>query len=231
MRRLKLLLAAAALVMAAAPAVSAKLPATWDGLVEVKGQKLEAVYLLPDADFRGYSKVMIDPAQVAFQQDWRQNYNSQTISLANQITAQQVQQDIAEAEAGLNKIFAEAFTKEGYQIVTAPGPGVARVGVGVADLSITAPPSESGFGANYGVDAGEATLIVEVRDSVTNQLLGRGLDRRAAGADEGDGFPRNAVTNRDDFKALFQTWAGIAAKGLTELRAMSPINTEGVRKQ
>jgi hypothetical protein len=224
------MLAAFALT-AAMPVAAAKLPATWDGLVEVKGQKLEAVYLLPDADFRSYSKVMLDPSEVAFQQDWRQNYNATTMTLGNQVTAQQVQQDIAEAEAGLDKIFAEAFTKEGYQIVTAPGPGVARVGVGVVDLSITAPQTESGSGASFGVDAGEATLIVEVRDSVTNQLLGRGLDRRAAGAEEGDGFPRNAVTNRDDFKQLFQTWANIAAKGLSELRANSPINTDGIRKQ
>jgi hypothetical protein len=228
-RRFKLMLAALALT--AAMPVAAKLPATWDGLVEVKGKQLEAVYLLPDANFSSYSKVMLDPSQVAFQQDWRQNYNSTTISLGNQVTAQQVQQDIAEAEAGLNKIFAQAFTKEGYQIVTAPGPGVARVGVAVVDLSITAPQSESGFGANFGVDAGEATLVVEVRDSVTNQLLGRGLDRRAAGADDGQGFPRNAVTNREDFKILFETWAGIAAKGLTELRASSPINTDGLRQQ
>jgi hypothetical protein len=228
-RRFKFLLAA--VVLTAAIPVAAKLPTTWDGLVEVKGRKLEAVYLLPNANFSDYSKVILDPSQVAFQQDWRQNYNSQTISLANQITAQAVQQDIAEGEAALNKIFAQAFTKDGYQIVTAPGPGVARVGVAVVDLSITAPQSESGFGANYGVDAGQATLIIEVRDSVTNQLLGRGLDRRAAGADEGDGFPRNAVTNRDDFEQLFQTWATIAAKGLTELRASSPINTEGLRQQ
>jgi len=229
-RGFKLMLAAIALT-GAMPVAASKLPATWDGLVEVKGKQLAAVYLLPHADFRSYSKVMLDPSQVAFQQDWRQNYNANTISLGNQVTAQQVQQDIAEAEAGLNKIFAKAFTKEGYQIVTAPGPGVARIGVGVVDLSITAPQTDSGFGANFAVDAGEATLIVEVRDSVTNQLLGRGLDRRAAGADDGDGFPRNAVTNREDFKILFETWAGIAAKGLTELRASSPINPEGNRKQ
>jgi hypothetical protein len=228
-RRFKFLLTAAALT--AAMPVAAKLPTTWDGLVEMKGRKLEAVYLLPDANFSNYSKVMLDPSQVAFQQDWRQNYNSTTMTLGNQITAQAVQQDIAEGEAALNKIFAQAFTKEGYQIVTAPGPGVARVGVAVVDLSITAPQSDMGFGASYGVDAGEATLIVEVRDSVSNQLLGRGLDRRAAGADEGDGFPRNAVTNRDDFQQLFQTWANIAAKGLTELRASSPINTDGLRQQ
>jgi len=224
------MLAAFALT-AAMPVAAAKLPATWDGLVEVKAKQLAAVYLLPDADFRSYSQIMLDPSEVAFQKDWRQNYNFQTISLANQITAQQVQQDIAQAEAGLNKIFAEAFTKQGYQIVTAPGPNVARVSVAVLDLSITAPQSAAGFGTNFAISAGQAALVVDVRDSVTNQLLGRGLDRREAGDDDGQGFPRTAVSNREDFKILFELWANIAAKGLTELRAMSPINTDGIRKQ
>ena len=230
MRGFKLMLAAAALA-AVAPVGAAKLPATWDGLVEVKANKLAAVYLLPNADFRAYSQVMLDPSEVAFQKDWEQNYNAQTISLSNRVTDGDVQKGIAEAEAALNKIFSETFTKEGYQIVTAPGPNVARVSIGVIDLSVTAPDVGTGFGMNYAVDAGEATLVVEVRDSVTNQLLGRGLDRRAAGDEDGPGFPRTAVSNRDDFKALFQTWATIAAKGLSELRATSPINTDGIRKQ
>lgn len=230
MRGIRLALAALALV-AVAPASADKLPADWDGLVHVQAKKLAAVYLRPDADFRAYSKVMFDPSQAAFEKNWAQNYNAQTMSLSNRVTDSDVQNRIAEVQAGLDKIFPETFTKEGYQIVTAPGPAVARISVGIVNLSITAPDVGTGFGANFAVDAGEATLVVEVRDSVTNQLLGRGLDRRAAGADEGDGFPRNAVTNRDDFKQLFQTWATIAAKGLTELRETSPINTDGIRKQ
>src|SRR5688500_6188833 len=31
-------------------------PATWDGLTHVKAKKVDAVYLLPGADFRGYTK-------------------------------------------------------------------------------------------------------------------------------------------------------------------------------
>jgi len=230
MRKIKLMLAAFALA-AAAPASADKLPATWDGLVQVKAQKLAAVYLLPNADFRAYSQVMLDPSEVAFQKNWEENYNSQTIGLANRVTDSDVQHGIAEAEAGLDKIFAATFTKEGFQIATAPGPNVARVSVGVIDLSVTAPDVGTGFGETFAVDAGEATLVVEVRDSVTNQLLGRGLDRRAAGDSDGQGFPRSAVSNREDFKELFETWANIAAKGLTELRASSPINTDGIRKQ
>jgi len=230
MRAITMMLTAFALA-AAVPVSAAELPATWDGLVEVKAQKLAAVYLLPNADFRAYSQVMFDPSEVAFQKNWEQNYNAQTMSLDNQVTGSYVQNAVAKAQAGLDKIFAETFTKQGFQIATAPGPNVARVSVGVVDLSVTAPDAGTGFGETFAVDAGEATLVVEVRDSVTNQLLGRGLDRRAAGADDGPGFPRSAVSNREDFKELFETWANIAAKGLTELRANSPINTDGIRKQ
>jgi hypothetical protein len=228
MRAIKLMLVAVALAMMA-PAGAAKLPATWDGLVQVKSKKLAAAYLLPHADFRAYSKVMIDPAQVAFEKDWARDYNRTTMTLGGRVTDRDVQKAIADAQAGLDKIFAETFAKQGYQVVTAAGGDVARITFAVIDLEVTAPDVAIGRTYSFSVDAGEATFVVEVRDSVTNQLLGRGLDRREAG-DTGPVY-RTAVSNREDFKELFQTWANIAAKGLTELRASSPIDTDGIRKQ
>ena len=215
---------------AAMPAGAAKLPANWDGLVEVKAKDLAAVYLLPNADFRAYSKVMLDPAQVAFQKNWARDFNSSTMTLGGRVSDQDVQRAIADAQTGLDKIFAETFAKQGYQVVTAPGPDVARVSFAVIDLTVAAPDVGFGRGATFAVEAGEATFVIETRDSLTNQLLGRGLDRRAAG-DDGPAYRRTSFSNREDFKELFQTWAGVAAKGLTELRASSPIDTDGIRKQ
>lgn len=228
MRAIKLMLAAVALAMIT-PAGAAKLPTTWDGLVQIKAKKLAAAYLLPDADFRAYSKVKLDPAQVAFQKNWARDYNSSTMTLGGRVTDRDVQKAIADAQSDLDKIFAETFAKQGYQIVTATGPDVARITFAVIDLEVSAPDVGVGRGASFSVEAGEATFVIEVRDSVTNQLLGRGLDRRAAG-DNGPVY-RTSVSNREDFKELFQTWANIAAKGLTELRASSPIDTDGIRKQ
>ena len=37
----------------------------WDGLVEVKPKRLDAAYLLPGADFRPYTKLMLEPVEVA----------------------------------------------------------------------------------------------------------------------------------------------------------------------
>jgi hypothetical protein len=79
------------------------------------------------------------------------------------------------------------------------------------------------------VDAGEATFAIEARDSLTGQLLGRGIDRREAG--EGPSYRRTYSSNLADFEALFDTWARISARGLTDLKSASPVNTDGIRKQ
>lgn len=229
MRGIRIILAVVAL-SAMVPPIAAKLPASWDGLVQVKGKKLDAVYMLPNADFQIYSKIKLDPAQVAFQKNWERDFNRSTMSLGGRVTDRDVQRAIAEAQVDLDSIFAETFAKQGYQVVTTAGPDVVRISFAVVDLTVTAPEVRIGRGNSFSVEAGEATFVIEARDSLTNQLLGRGLDRRAAG-DDGPGYLRTSVSNREDFKDLFQVWADIAAKGLTELRATSPIDTDGIRKQ
>ena len=76
----RLFLCAAALAPALVQPLAAlarDLPPTWDNLVLVKSKRLEAVYLLPGADFRTYTKVMLDPTEVAFRKDWMRDYNEQ----------------------------------------------------------------------------------------------------------------------------------------------------------
>ena len=54
-RRLVPLIAAASLAIVPQAANAAKkLPENWDGLVKVQAKNLDAVYLLPGADFRGH---------------------------------------------------------------------------------------------------------------------------------------------------------------------------------
>ena len=78
----------------------------------------------------------------------------------------------------------------------------------------------------YTVDAGEATLVLEMRDSKTGALLERVVDRGTAG---NRGNFRSSlrltspVTNRFDFGNLFDTWARSYVKGLAELKAQSPL--------
>jgi len=229
MRGVKLILSALALAVCSTGA-AAKAPSTWDGLVQVKSKKLALAYLLPSADFRAYTKVMFDAPQVAFSKNWQRDYNRSTMTLSGRVSDKDIMEAVDGAKASLSKIFPDRFTQEGYQIVSEPGPDVLRLSLAIIDLQVSAPERNlPGRSHTYALDAGEATFAIEARDSLTGQLLGRAVDRREAG--DSPAYRRSYSSNIADFESLFDTWAKIAASGLNELKAVSPVNTDGIRKQ
>lgn len=203
-------------------ALAQTLPESWDGLIEVKPKRMDAAFLLPGADFRPYTKLLIDPTQVAFKKDWMRSQNDQR-DLSRRVTPEDADKILAAARSNFDDVFAEAFSKAGYTVVTAPGPDVLRVSTAVVNLYINAPDTMSpGRSYSFTTEAGEATLIIEVRDSMTGALMGRVLDRRET---RGTGRMQMAtsVSNQQEFRALFRQWADIAARGLEELKAHSPV--------
>jgi hypothetical protein len=217
-----------AVVLASGGGVSAaadKAPASWDNLVRVSSKRLKYVYLLPGADFRSYTKVMLDPTEVAFAKNWRTDYNRRTGS-GGRISDADVQKAVEQGGKSATEIFAKAFNEGGYTVVTTPGPDVLRVRTGIVDLQVDAPDTMSaGRVTSYAQEAGEATLIVEARDSVSGALLGRVADRRVAG-DNSHGR-RSSVSNRRDFQILAKEWAVICVKGLDTLKSLSPVDAAG----
>lgn len=230
MGHLKLLLATF-LSLLLGSALADEAPASWDGLVEVKPKKMDVVFLLPGADFRPYTRLMLDPTEVAFRKDWMKAMNSPGTSLSGRVSEEDAAEILAAARSNFEDIFREVFTEAGYEVVTAPGPDVLRVSTGVVNLYLNAPDTMSaGRSRTYTANAGEATLVIEVRDSTTNALLGRVADRRETM--EGVGMQSaNRVTNLADFRALFKQWASTAAKGLDELKAHSPVPLDLEPKQ
>jgi hypothetical protein len=211
------------LLLFAAPAVTAKPPATWDGLVQVKSKRLDLVYLQPGADFRGYSKVMLDATEVAFAKDWQRNYNRSAAGFTR-VSESELQTAVAKGVTAASDIFAEAWSKGGYQIVSSPGPDVLRVTTGVVNINVNAPDRPTaGRSYTYSSDAGSATLVVEARDSMTGALLGRAVDQRILG-DSGPATWRTSVSNRADFRDVVKTWASASVRGLAELKSLSPIS-------
>ena len=199
----------------------AKAPSTWDGLVEVKSKRFQLVYLQPGADFRSYSKVMIDPTEVAFEKNWMREHNS-GLRGGGRITERDMQQAISEAVVAAGEIFASAWTKGGYTVVTAPGPDVLRVRTGVMDVRVNAPDKmQAGRTYGFAPEAGSAVLFVEARDSMTGALLGRAVDKRFAG-DSGPAR-RTRISNRGDFRDLVEEWASAGVRGMDELKTLSPI--------
>src|SRR3954466_10614454 len=182
-RRLMPLIGAALLTTTSLAAEAAKkLPDNWDGLVKVQAKNLDAVYLLPGADFRGYSKVMLDPPQVAFHKNWKRDFNHSQRGLSGRVDDADIRRAIDEGTALFVKALGEAYAKAGYQIVDQPGEDVLRVATAVVNISVNAPDQlTASRTTTYSREAGEATLVVEVRDSLSGELMGRALDRELAG--------------------------------------------------
>jgi hypothetical protein len=192
-----------------------------EGLIEVKPKRMDAAWLLPGVDFRQYSAVLIDEPEVAFDKDWMRNMN-ETRSLSRRVSQEDAEQIAAATRSGLVEVFQDEFRKAGYTIATAPGSDVLRLSPAIVRLYINAPDvMEPGRSRTYTIDAGEATLVLGARDSVSGALLGMAVDRREA---RGTGFVSwtNSVSNRSDFRRLFRQWAQICIKGLDDLKATSP---------
>ena len=199
---------------------SGQTPDSPDGLVKVTPRRMELAWLRPGADFRPYTKVIVGPTQVAFRPNWMKDYNLND-QLGNRVTQEQADEILAAAQTNFDDIFREAFRKAGYEVVAAPGPDVLRVNSAILDLDVTAPLGQNTPGLTWIITAGQAALIVEVRDSATHALLGRVADRRET-QDLGRQLA-SAATSRYDFRLLFNLWAGICTKALGELKAASPI--------
>jgi hypothetical protein len=196
-------------------AQSAELPKSWDGLVLVKSKKLQAVYLAPGADFAPYTKVALGPTQVAFAKDWLRDYND-SADLNQHLSDADAQRIMNAVRTGFQSIFEKAFDKAGYTVVTTPGKDVLQLNSAVINLALTAPDTEADFSTSYASSAGQATMILEARDSLTGALLGRALDAEVAG----DFWEqRNVVTNTADFDQVGDKWAKAAVAGLEKLRS------------
>lgn len=223
----RLVHATLALILAAAP-LSAKAPDTWDGLHKVDSPRIDEVYLLPGADFRGYTKVMLDPTEVAFRKDWQRDQNRSRLELSRRISDEDARRILSDAQSGFDRLFARAFSEAGYEIVSTPGADVLRISSAIINLDVEAPDVMApGRSTTYSREAGEATLVLEVKDSLSGSVLGRAVDARSTG----DGVPyvRNSVTNSAEFERVFSRWAKLSADGLDELKQLSPIDTEGQR--
>jgi hypothetical protein len=195
----------------------------WDGLVEVKPKRVDAAFLLPGADFRSYTKIMMDPVEVAFVKNWARDYNRDASTLSQRLSQEDVERIAQAARDEFTTVFTEAYRNAGLELVTAPGADVLRVRPGVVDLYVTAPDTMSaGRSRTYTMESGHATLFLELRDSTTGALLGRALDKRET-RNSGRAQISNSVTNLSDFRSLFKQWAEISVKGFEELRAHSPV--------
>jgi hypothetical protein len=223
--RLYALIGAATLAVALGATAAPKQPrietgpdaeVTHDGLVRVQKSVVDAAWVKPTLDLTPYKKLMVVSQGVAFRKlepvsDFQARSESQF----------PVKEENKER---LSRELREAFERElgeleRYEIVSSPGPDVLLLTGAVIDVVSNIPPdidsARFGRGGVYLTSVGGATLVIELRDSESGEILARAADGRAA--ESPFAFEVNSVTAWTEVRRLASYWATLLRRRLEEI--------------
>jgi len=201
---------------------------SFDGLHEVTNSKASKAWVRPGFDLSGYTRVKLEGAGIAFQPPNEQSRSSRAPNEQSRSSraAGESYPMSQEAQDRLARIMREAFERElarstRFELTEEVGPEVLTVWGGLLDVVSFVPPQSVGRNNIYLRRVGEATLVIELRDSESNATLMRIMDRRAVERMGGGSMNSNPVTNSGDVRRLANTWARLFRQRLDELTAQS----------
>ena len=113
-------------------------------------------------------------------------------------------------------VFIDVLEENDYPVVSEAGADVLLVRPAIINLDVAAPDVKSASRSyTYTASAGQATLYVELYDSVTGQILARASDRKIGRRNDINwGMSRNSVSNSADAAKAFKYWAELLVEAL-----------------
>lgn len=201
--------------LSAAPIVQARdLPkTTHDGMDLVPHTKAYAVYMKPGVDLKTYNRVGIMMPAVAFKKDWQHDYND-TAPMGAKVTDDDMERIKTWLAEEFVRIFNQELTKSGHQVTKEIGKDVVILRPMIVNLVVSAPDkTTAGVSRGAVASAGEMTLILELYDSVTSDIIARIIDPQAARQYAGFHIATEA-SNKADADLILQDWAERLAKHL-----------------
>ena len=186
---------------------------THDGLHRLaRTQRFQRVWLKPGAGLEGYDKLLPINAGIRFKRPPRASRGEFPLS----------ETQLERLRGGMREAFEAELTRDGaWQIVSERGPDVLVVRGALIDLVVTARPDPVATRErSYSTSVGEATLVVEIFDSESLEILARIADRRVVEKDSMS-WRNDTIRNRAAARRLFRTWARWLRQGL-EIARTSP---------
>ncbi|MEL7538094.1 MAG: DUF3313 family protein [Pseudomonadota bacterium] len=182
----------------------------YDGLATVPSRSLDIAQVRPNVDFGAYTAVMLREPELAFRTPDRAVREFP-------LTDTQKQR--------LRDMLSSAFRKElakldALALVDAPGPQVLALDIRVHDIAASVSDQAVGRGSRQSAvlqASADATVVLDLKDSESNQILARGVDTRSV---DGVAFmPRgdDVVTRFEAGDKVVARWAATARSSLDAL--------------
>ena len=186
---------------------------SFDGLHLVDNSAFKMAWADPDIDFSVYNKIIPGGAFFEFRAVRR---TSNTQSMRSNTREFYIDEDArARLEEEVTAIFNEELAKSTrFTVVDEPGPDVLIIRGGLHDIVSFVPPEPIGRGEIWLSSVGEITLLLEVVDSLSGEVIARAVERRTAERGGGMAIQANRVTTWAEVRRLTRRWATTLRDGL-----------------
>lgn len=187
---------------------------SFDGLHKIDNARFAGAWADPEIDFSRYSKVIPGGAEYQFRAVDRTTTGSmRTRSSDTEFWISDANRERLEEET--SAIFAEELANsERFEVTDTRGDDVIILRGALHDIVSNVPPDLIGRGDIFLSSVGEATIVVEVIDSLSNKVIFRGAERRAAERTSGQAMRSNSVTTWVEVRRLIRRWASTVREGL-----------------
>ena len=181
---------------------------TEEGLHRVHPSIMEAAWVRPDLDLSRYSRILLVPTGVQFREVANRRYNVRTRVA---VTEFPLDDQKKEWLRGVWRRAVDAKFEESYGLYDGVGSNVLVVQGFLVDVVSHIPPVDIGSNFSLIRDPWSVSVVLELRDGTTAELLARTIDRRNA---EGLVNVSTVWVRTED---LVERWAQVLSDRLEQL--------------
>lgn len=186
---------------------------TFDGLVRIDNARFQAAWIDPDVDLTRYNKIIPGGAEFEFR-----NVQKMSASAARRSNERDFWISDTNKQRLIDtvtEVFDEELQRsEHFTVTDEPGPDALVIVGGLHDIVSQVPPQDVGRSEIWLRSVGEATLVIELRDSLSNEVVYRAVDRRAAGNVGNQMIRANTATTWAEVRRWARRWAVRLREGL-----------------
>ncbi len=186
---------------------------TFDGLVRIDNARFVAAWVDPDVDLTQYTKIIPGGAEFEFRSVQKMSASAARRSNETEFWISDTnRQRLIET---VTEVFTEELQKsEHFTVTDEPAPDALIIVGGLHDIVSQVPPEDVGRSEVWLRSVGEATLVIELRDSLSNEVVYRAVERRAAENVGNRMIRANTATTWAEVRRWARRWAVRLREGL-----------------
>jgi len=189
---------------------------TFDGLVRIDNSRFNDAWIDPEIDLTQYTKIMAGGAEFQFRNVQRSSGTMSRRSNEREFwISDSNRQRLVET---VSTVFEEELQRSEHFTVTDEPGAETLIIVGVLhDIVSRVPPDQIGRGEIWLSSLGEATLVIEISDSLSGEVIYRAVDRRAIENVGSQMIRSNSASTWAEVRRWARRWATRLREGLDSI--------------